>query len=433
MWDRPDEQLRWDVLETHFEEACFLWTQWEGNLSSPRHTLTDVAGGNELRLRAHLRALVLGGPRVAERLLLPAMGDEDSEKLRIASYTLLAMDGYADLVVRTFQEAPDEQRGAMARALSLSERPGLSKQLLPLLAVDDADLQATLLDVLSFRRGLPPEPLLRLCQHEVPRVQAAALRAACTANLPEDPRLLRKALGSPSAAVRAAGLHWGLVRNSREAFLACLDWSGARDEAGDLARLAMSMGGEPAHLTRVLRLLDVSTPRRGALWALGFSGKVAAVEACLPWLRDPKHASIAAEAFCSITGLVLTERFRKERDEELDLEEDGSVEEALDAHLELPRPEAIETWWAEARPRVGKDARYLAGRPFTAEALVESLSSSATRRRAPLSLELAIRTQGRHLVNVLDFSHLQTHRLTELRSLGSRALWTGPFLTQMSH
>ncbi|WP_163870893.1 TIGR02270 family protein [Myxococcus eversor] len=432
MWDRPDEQLRWDVLETHFEEACFLWTQWEGNLSSSRHTLADVAGGNELRLRAHLRALVLGGPRVAERLLIPALGEEDSEKLRVASHTLLAMDGYADLVMRTFQEAPDELRGAMARALSLSERPGLSKQLLPLLAMDDPDLQATLLEVLSFRRGLPPEPLLRLCQHEVPRVQAAALRAACAVNLPEDPRLLRKALGSPSAAVRAAGLRWGLVRNSREAFLACLDWSDARDEGGDLARLAMSMGGEPAHLTRMLRLLDVSTLRREALWAVGFSGKVAAVEACLPWLRDAKHAGVAAESFCAITGLVLTEHFRKER-EEPDEEEDASDKEPRDAHLELPRPEAIETWWAEKRPRFGKDARYLAGRPFTAEALVDSLSSAVTRRRAPLALELAIRTQGRHAVEVLDFSHLQTHRLTELRSLGSRALWTGPFLTQMSH
>ncbi|MFY2563944.1 TIGR02270 family protein [Corallococcus terminator] len=433
MWDRPDEQLRWDVLETHLEEACFLWTQWEGNLSSPRHTLADVAGGNELRLRAHLRALVLGGPRVAERLLIPALGEEDPEKLLVASHTLLAMDGYADLVVRAFQEAPDEQRGAMARALSLSERPGLSKQLLPLLAVDDPDLQATLLEVLSFRRGLPPEPLLWLSQHEVPRVQAAALRAACVMNLPEDPRLLRKALGSPSAAVRAAGLHWGLVRNSREAFLACLDWSDARDEAGDLARLVMSMGGEPAQLTRVLRLLDVSTLRREALWAVGFSGKVVAAEACLPWLRDPKLAGVAAEAFCGITGLALTEQFRKEREEEPDLDEGADDEESLDAALELPRPEAIETWWAEARPRFGKDARYLEGRLFTAETLVESLSSAATRRRASMALELAIRTQGRHRVEVLDFSHLQTHQLMLLRSLGGRALWTSPFLTQMSH
>lgn len=433
MWDRPDEQLRWDVLETHLEEACFLWTQWESNLSSPRHTLADVAGGNELRLRAHLRALVLGGPRAAERLLIPALGEEDPEKLRVASHVLLAMDGYADLVVRAFQEAPDEQRRAMGRALSLSERPGLSKQLLPLLAVDDLDLQATLLEVLSFRRGLPAEPLLRLCQHEAPRVQAAALRAACAANLPEDPRLIRKALGSTSDAVRAAGLQWGLVRNSREAFQTCLDWSDARGEAGGLARLAMSMGGEPAHLTRVLRLLDVSTLRREALWAVGFSGKLLAAEACLPWLRDPKHAGIAAEAFCAITGLVLTERFRKEQDEEPEAEEDASDEGALDAALELPRPESIEPWWTEARPRFGKDARYLSGRPFTAETLVESLGSAMTRRRSPLALELAIRTQGRHRVEVLDFSHLQTHRLAELRSLGSRALWTGPFLTQMNH
>ena len=433
MWDRPDEQLRWDVLETHLEEACFLWTQWEGNLSSPRHTLADVAGGNELRLRAHLRALVLGGPRVAERLLLPALSEEDTERLRVASHALLAMDGYVDLVVRAFQQAPAEQRGAMARALSLSERPGLSKQLLPLLAVDDPDLQATLLEVLSFRRGLPPEPILQLCQHEVPRVQATALRAACAMNLPEDPWLLRKALTSPNTSVRAAGLHWGLVRNSREAFLACLDWSDGRDEAGNLARLAMSMGGEPAHLTRLLQLLDISALRREVLWAVGFSGKVAAAEACLPWLRDPKHAGVAAEAFCGITGRVLTGHFRKEREEDDGVETEDSDEKSPAPLLELPLPEALETWWTEARPRFGKDARHLAGRPFTAEALVEALSSTVMRRRAPLALELAIRTQGRHPVEVLDFSHLQTQRLTELRALGSQALWSGPFLTRMNH
>ncbi|MCY1042348.1 TIGR02270 family protein [Corallococcus sp. bb12-1] len=434
---RPDESIRWDVIEEHLEEACFLWTQWESGLCSARQTLLELATGDEFRLKAHLQALALGGEQVAERILIPALKGEDVERIRAASHVLLLRTEHAEAVIQALLEAPEPLRWPFARALSLSQSPGLSRRLLPLLTTPEPDLLATLVEILTFRRGLPADTLSALCRHEVPRVQAAALRAACTpSTAPEDAQIVRHALASPHAAVRAAGLVLGLYRHSREAFATCAHWSNAAGEAGRVARLALAIGGDPGHLQQLLGLLEVPGLRREILWALGFSGRIAAAEACIPWLRDPALAGIAAETLCGITGLVLEGRFRVDREDTPDdasLSQEEDMSPNPDSDMEWPEPDAIERWWSEARRQFGKETRYIAGKPFSGDALLDVMDGSTMRRRPVLALELAIRTQGLHAVEVSDFSHFQTHQLASARARGGGPFWTGPFATRMNH
>lgn len=430
---RPDESLRWDVLEDHLDEACFLWTQWESGLHSPLYTLGELSRGDEARLKAHLKALAMGGRRVSERLLVPALGEEDGERLWTASYVLL-MEGEGenvDTVLQDFTEVA-ELRPPFARALALSDRPGLSKRLYPLLATEDPELLAATVEILAFRRATPVEAFSKLYWHEAPRVRAGALRAACTHGTPVEGEALWQALQSRNSALRAAGLTLGLIRSAPEAFATCSQWSDERDEAGQLARMALASGGDPGQLQHLIRLLEVPHLRKDVLWALGFSGQVVAAEACLPWLGDPAFAGVAAEAFCGVTGLALEGKYRAERAQDSS-DDDGGLE-APDPDRELPRPvpEAIERWWGENRKRFDKQKRYLSGRAFSQDVLLDALWNAPMRRRPVLAWELAIRTQGQHQVEVSDFSRMQAHQLEQAAAARGQ-FRAGPFLTWMRH
>ena len=77
----------WDIVEEHLDEAEFLWEQWEHALLAPNYTLDELADGPEARLLAHLDGLVVGGPEVARRLLIPTL-DEDVEPTRVRAAAL---------------------------------------------------------------------------------------------------------------------------------------------------------------------------------------------------------------------------------------------------------------------------------------------------------------------------------------------------------
>lgn len=319
MLSRPDRILHWEVLETHLDEACFSRTQWERRLSSADYSLDEVARGDEQRLRAHLKALVAGGRRVRDRLLLPLLDGDDEERLQVAGFVLLA-DGEGqdpECILSVLREGADVQRTSMQRALELSGRKDLAALLYRELVEGAVSSRARLLEVLAFRQLSVGPRLGDFLRSEDLEVRIAALRAACRQPMMEEEvACLRKALGAPGPGEREAALGLGLRRGLRAAWLACPTLARQDDASGQLARLALALGGEVQDVERLVRLLEVPALRRHTLWALGFSGHVAAAEACLACAREPALAAVAAEAFCAITGLALEGAFRQAREPE---------------------------------------------------------------------------------------------------------------------
>src|SRR5690242_10365122 len=80
----------WNVCEEHLDEAAFRWTQWERALEAPDFTLVDTAEWEE-RARAHVEGLVAGGVAVEEKLLVPAL--EEEEPGRVSSAALALVEG----------------------------------------------------------------------------------------------------------------------------------------------------------------------------------------------------------------------------------------------------------------------------------------------------------------------------------------------------
>ena len=111
----------WDIYEEHLDEAAFLWAMWEQSLDAANYTLDEVIAGPEERLLAHLDGLVLGGRRVAERLLAPVLTDDDPGKVAAAAWALLQAEeaDHLELVLEALVKAEGKtQRAAIGKRWS---------------------------------------------------------------------------------------------------------------------------------------------------------------------------------------------------------------------------------------------------------------------------------------------------------------------------
>ncbi len=412
-----------DVLEEHLDEAAFRWLQWERALVAPDFNLVETEELEE-RLLAHLDGLVIGASTAADAVLRPAFETEDATRVSSAAHTLLAL-GEVDEVLVRLRGAEPEARAAIRRALELSVAPGLGARLLDLLKLEDSSLQADVLETLVFRQEAPTEVLVHFFTHDEPRARVAALRAALP--LPADAmrRLLPRLLDSAHPGIRAAAIGAGLASGERGAWEACRTAVRARNAHSPEAMVLLALGGGDSDVALLLELLDAEELRPHALWALGFGGRVAAMETCLEYLEVPEVAQLAGEAFSAMTGLRLDAPYALppgERPEgappPLELQED------LDADL-VPKPEddlpwpnatAVRGWWNEARRRFVKGTRYLHGQPFSGGVLVEALETSPMRRRHVLARELVLRSQGTLTVRTRAFTHIQRAELARARA-----------------
>ncbi|WP_163991472.1 TIGR02270 family protein [Pyxidicoccus caerfyrddinensis] len=417
--------LRWDIYETHLEEAAFRWSQWETALDAPDFVLEEVAEQEE-HVAAHVDGLVLGGEPVAERLLVPALADEP-ERIVAAALALLQAEAPSGpaAVLAALPAAEPPALAALRRAFELVPAAALPASLPALLKHEDAapGRLALVLDTLGVH-GLATAPLcLPFLAHPEPLVAAAALRAASRARLPLEPAMLQLALDSAEPTLRDAAIVTGLMGGHRGAWSACQAVARAPAPGDRLPLLLLGMSGDERDVKQLLELLSTEALRPDVLWALGFSGRVAAADACVELMRHKPVAALAGEAFSAITGLRIAEEYavpREEEDEALPpLEEDLAADltpKPEDA-LPKPRPESVAAWWQQERQRLDAKQRYLAGQPFTPLALLDALASAPMRRRHALALELALRSRGAIQVPTRAFAMPQLDALKAARSV----------------
>jgi uncharacterized protein (TIGR02270 family) len=433
------ESILLDVFEEHLNEAAFLWTQWEQALCSPDFNIEETTT-IEARLCAHLDGLVIGEAPVAEALLKPSLESEDLSTLFAAAFALLAGAERTQLsgVLALLVSRPPEVHAPILRALQLNERDELAETLQPLLKESDPDRLTLALEALTFHditsKDTPKDTSTKemavdmLLRHEEEKLLVAALRYL----QPLPRHLVRghlpRLLGDPRPAVRDAAMEAGLMAGVRAAWERCLDVAGQNAAPSRQQLLLLGLSGDSLGTDRLLSLLDVEDLRADVLWALGFSGQIAAAEACLKWLAHQEFAPLAGEAFSAITGLHLQGDHVREKQEEPSQEPLPLEEEDLDANLlprpedalPIPRPEAVGAWWHENRRNFTHGQRYLHGVPFTIEALLMELVQGPMRRRHAHALELALRSQGACRLHTRAFTQRQHTELAKLRNTALR-------------
>jgi uncharacterized protein (TIGR02270 family) len=418
------ELIVWDVMEEHLSEAAFLWDRWEHSLCSRRYTLDEVTERPERRLLLHLAGLRVGGEPVAEKLLLPALENEEAGLLCTVAFSLLASKKkeYLDVLLGLLTEGSPIQRTSIRRALELSRWPAPSYWLSALSQGDVGERHAAALEVLAFQGSSPGPELERLLAIDLPEVQAAALRASRAALERVERRHVLRGLESPFPEVRWAALEVGLWLGLQEAWARCRAWTSCQEpERGLALQVLASLGGE-TQFEMLLEALRTPELCQQVLRVLGASGRMSAADACLPLMRQPALARLAGEAFSVVTGLELKDGFslpEPEPPEELPpLEEDLQTDllPGPDDELPLPDPEAVERWWNEARPRFERQERYFQGQPLNGANLLQGLQQAPMRRRPALALELAWRSRGKYHVQVRDFTSRQRLQMEQARA-----------------
>jgi uncharacterized protein (TIGR02270 family) len=426
----------WDVVEEHLDEAEFLVEQWSGAARSARYNLAVLQKTIEPRLAAHLDALVVGGDPVADRLLWPlleAEAEAPTAKIAAGVLALLLDPGVAvrDRLIGAFATATSEPvLAGLQLAMQLTARDDVDEPLRQCLyTTTEPAAQVALLSVLAARRVNPGPILTPLLGSADPDLVRAALTAAAVAATDSGAHrhVVEGYLTHEVPAVRTAALRTAFTWNLALGNKVCA--SEARAGSPTALLLLGLLAGAP-EVTLLVSTLASEQHRRAALFALGFSGRKQAAEACLVFVgdADPAIAKLAAEAFSAITGFVAEKKIAPPDDtveelqppvfEDEEDEEDGKgaalaaappadelppLEEDLDQDLnlqpedDLPTPDAdqIRRWWSEQAGAFATNQRYLAGGPISPESIETALRQGSLRRTGPLISEVAIRSAGR--------------------------------------
>ena len=410
--------IRWDILEEHLDEAAFLRQLWEQSLRSPDYSLREIAQGPEERMLAHLDALVIGGGRVAKKLLLPALKGDEPGKVFAAAFALLASeDGdFLGEVLRALEAAEAEPRAAVRRALELAPVAQLGERL-KASATPSGAIQDEILLVLAYRRIDSGLRLDGLASSTDTAVRSRALRLAPLLPGRLGISLLEQGLASSEPEVRSAAIESGCILGAKGAFgTAQATVKGGGPGFGSAALLVGLSGEEGAVAALALGL--TSAERQGAsIFALGFTGRVPAIEALLPLLADKKIAPLAAEAIATITGLAIAKQFAKPpkpwNPDNKDTEKDEPFGPAGD--LPKPDPVAIQEWWRREGQKFDRRVRYFRGRPWSPDILLKELETGPARHRAGLALDAAVRSSGAHCLVVDALTARQRDELAAAR------------------
>jgi len=407
--------ILWDIYQEHLDEAAWLWGDWESSLDSAVYSIADVAIGPEERLLAHLDGLVLGGVKVAEKLLVPALSEEDPGLVAAAAWALVQAEDadHQDKVIEALA-AGGPAAPAIGRALGLAPRADISR-LVPLWEGGSPALRGLIIDIFTPREleWVRQRTQAALLSGKLALV-SSALRSIRTLRdeVFKDHVQLSMQLDDPQG-LRAA-LSAGVCLGLKVTWDVCRMAADAQGEASRFPLGLLASSSDPND--RALVRAKVADPEVAvhALWALGFAGDVEAADLLVASLD--KAGQVAAEALSAITGVTVDGRLRKPGETHgPDEEEVGTDDPPPVVHPEdsLPEPDAdaIRQWWSAERSRFKPGVRYLYGQARSAEIIRAALLGAPTWRRDILALELAGTKAGVPKVDLRGFAKDQLKQL----------------------
>ncbi|MCC7155136.1 MAG: TIGR02270 family protein [Bryobacterales bacterium] len=431
---KPDLIL-WDVVEEHFEEAEFLFEQWEGALRSPKYNLTELGATLEQRLEAHLDALLVGGPSVAERVLDPELANADEPvRATVAALALLLNEEAesAGRVIDTALHTDGPLQVALARALALASVEPLDRMLLERFRASRTEPERAVLLGILTSRGMDVGDLLRRCfESDDQRLVGAALDSAGRFGRREIIAVAERHLRSDHPRLRASAIKASLALGSRVAWQLCRELAQDPNIDDPDLMLLIAILGPPADHQILYSRLENSASVERILWTLGFCGTAQAGNACLTRLesKDERVAKAAAEAMAWIGGFDFNdERFQESPPEPSEDEtlpslegDDLDVDLDLDGFDDLPTPNraAITQWWKENSDRLAATQRNLLGCSHSPGTVIHALDVGPLWRRHGVALELDIRSGGELHVSTDAFSSRQRRQIETLARMSA--------------
>jgi uncharacterized protein (TIGR02270 family) len=395
------------IVEQHALEAALLWHLRDAAVGYPHYSLRDL-GNLDARVEAHLDGLRIaedGGWEICKAALADAEAGEvfaagllaiERGDLEGIAHVLDVAGGSAELsrgLVSALGWAPFDKVSAIL--------PGLLDPACP------PALHYLGIAACAVHRHDPGEPLSSAIAGDDPRLRRRAVDAAGELGRVDLLRAIREELGSEGEELRFAAAWSGALLGDPAATPVL--WEIAR-AAGPRSAAALSMAVRRADLKTAAAWIEAlagsDEGRRTALLGAGALGDPAHVPRILELMEDPALARVAAESFSLITGAdIEQDKLRGPRPADLpetpsDDPDDEDV--ALDPDENLPWPDVdrVRAHWSRVSPKVPPHARYFLGRPITAAWLEQVLREERQRRRAAAAIELALLAPGAPLFEV---------------------------------
>ncbi|MFO7563465.1 MAG: hypothetical protein R6X02_12540 [Enhygromyxa sp.] len=443
------ERILWSVLEEHFEEAQFLFMSWEQALDGPDDSLRALALGPERRFAAHVQGLVHGGVPVVERMLFPSLRPDgaqdafDERALRTtAALAILAQpaEGTERLIAAASEELLPDSAAHLHRALQLWDAPRSDRALWEASLRTDAKSWPAWLRTFAIRGQPADENMVNYCLRGDESSILAALSVVPDMAASAGARIhdvLGYFFADHSSTIRVAALRAGLQVGSHQAWSLCREWFESPGAPPGIVELIAIVGNAADH-QRLIESVTAGHVDEPRVWALGFCGRPLAAQVCLGLLRHPNEriVRLAFEAFCAITGLpgdnpavAVPELRPGDRDladphgsfAAAEQRRDAALEAGIAAGLDpmvmrlpLPKPEAVEAWWAATQDRFDPSKRYLYGSVANFEVVRAAYVDGPSRRRHLLGHELTLRTRSRVQPSTRAFAARQYRQLAEL-------------------
>ena len=421
--------ILWDVVEEHFNEAEFVFGQWERALRSPAYNLNNLRKRIEQRLEAHLDALLLGGRQVAEGLLYEELGNTEEPARAKAAALALSFDDSSDTarqILEATLRAEEPLQTALSRAISLANVPHVDAVVLDRFhSATSQPVLAILLEILTKRGVDSAYQAQRYLDADHPRLAAAALAAASRFARRDAIPAAEKQLEAADPYLRKAALIAGAILGSRAAWDICLQLAerpGTFDP--EIQSMVATLGCSSDHEILYHGLAN-PTRLQEKIWVLGFCGTASAGDLCVGFLKsgDERTAKAAADSLAWISGFALIPENLKKSDSEPQgdtalplLEQDLNADLTLTGldEIGMPNAERIADSWEAMRSRLVSGQRYILGRPFSGETIMHALRTGALWRRHAIALDLAARTAGMHHVSTDAFSSRQSSQIAAL-------------------
>jgi uncharacterized protein (TIGR02270 family) len=395
-----------DLVEESLDEAAFLWSRWETDLSSLTRNLDEVWSWTEDRLGGAVDGIKVAPDDLLEQVIDRAFSLKDLAFHTVAAH-VLATSPTASARARlasVLHETTGRGLGAMLRGIEVATLTGAFAPVAKALAKQDPEHCAGLVRVKSFQRAALGDELRTAYEGATLAQHVVVFRAVGHLAQADATPWVETGLKHPDAGPRLAAIESGIRQRLKPAWHAALELLQKPEvESAPLLRIVAILGNATDHRLIHAALASPSL-ERAAVWALGNVGTREAVEQCLVLMADPTLTRVAGEAYCAITGadlarLRLTAHDTGEAASLPPFEEDDLDADLVPRHEELwplPDAKAVRQHWATIASRFSLDQRYVRGEPAGIAALVQAVESGPMLRRPDYLFELYVRTQGRY-------------------------------------
>ena len=385
-----------EIVDQHFEEAAFLWSQRDAATTATNYNLSDLAFLDE-RLEAHIDGLRVAGD-YGWALCEGGLDPEDPGTVFTAS--VIAFESGEEERIELIVGASGESRvafRAVVSGLGWMNKQRFNTLILGLVGAKSRRYRRLGIAACGIRRLNPKTYLDQAANSSDLFLKRLAFKSAGELNRLDLLPRLQEHLQHEDHSCR--------FEAARSASL--LGDSSATETLGAFI-LSRSQYTLPA-MQIALRLVDGQMARnwlkamskdpklqRLVLIGAGIFGDPAFVPMLIKQMSNPEMARAAGYAFSVITGVSLDEEgLEGEWPEGFEIgpnddTEDDNVEMDPDEDLSWPNAELVAQWWEENRGAFTPGNRFLAGSPITMESCTQLLKTGSQLLRQAAALELVL-------------------------------------------